>query len=209
MFLHFQSAQMTHILGERLTKLAEDAKREKALKDVANDNTKEKSKATKAAKKKAQSLEKACQAAEKGKAKAKNRLESVELKLAQANTLNLTQADQIADLKVALEAYENNWYDEGFADAKKSVEPVVHQARLHGFGEGWLAALQVMAVAEDSPLRDPSQIPYPAPPPPSQSQADVVDEEETTSMRELVQAIDTHADPKVSSTLHVIDNGQS
>ena len=76
MFLHFQSAQMTHILGERLTKLAEDAKREKALKDVANDNTKEKSKATKAAKKKAQSLEKARQAAEKGKAKAKNRLES-------------------------------------------------------------------------------------------------------------------------------------
>ena len=115
-----------------------------------------------------------------------SRLEGVELKLAEANSLNLAQADQIVDLKASLEACENKWYDEGFADAEKSVEPIVHQARLHGFREGWLAALQVMGVAEDSPLRDPSQIPYPAPPPSSQSQADVVDEEETTRMRGLV-----------------------
>ena len=60
-----------------------------------------------------------------------------------------------ADLKSALEACENKWYDEGFVDAEKSVEPVVHQARLHGFREGWLAAFQVMGVLEDSPLRDP------------------------------------------------------
>ena len=66
-----------------------------------------------------------------------------------------------------------------------------------------------MGVAEDSPLRDPSQIPYPAPPPPSQSQADVVDEEETTSMREMVQATDAHANPEVSSTFHAADDGQS
>ena len=44
---------MTHILSKRLTKLAEDAEREKALKDVANDNAKEKSKAVEAAEKKA------------------------------------------------------------------------------------------------------------------------------------------------------------
>ena len=66
-----------------------------------------------------------------------------------------------------------------------------------------------MGVAEDSPLRDLSQIPYPTPPPPSQSQADVVNEEETTSMRELVQAIDAHADPEVSITLHAADDEQS
>ena len=36
-----------------------------------------------------------------------------------------------------------------------------------------------------------------------------MDEEETTSMRELVQAIDAHVDPKVSSTLHVADDEQS
>ena len=147
---------MTHILGERLKELAEDAEREKALKDIANDNVKEKGKATEVTEKKAQSLEKARQLAKKRIAEVEGRLEGVELKLAEANSLNLAQANQIADLKVALEAYENKWYDEGFTDAEKSAKPVVHQARLYGFGEGWLPALQVMGVAEDSPLRDPS-----------------------------------------------------
>ena len=200
---------MTHILGERLTELTKDAKQEKALKDVANNNAKEKSKAAEATEKKAQSSKKAHQVAEKGRVEVESWLEGVEMKLAEANSLNLAQADQIADLKETLEACENKWYDEGFADTEKSAKPIVHQARLHGFEEGWLAALWVMGVAEDSPLKDLSQIPYPTPPPPSQSQADVVNEEETTSMRELVQAIDAHADPEVSITLHAADDGQS
>ena len=129
------------------------------------------------------------------------RLEGVELKLVEAASINLAQANQIVDLKSALEACENKLYDEGLANAEKSVEPVVHQEQLHGFKEGWLVALQVMGVPKDSPLRDPSQIPYPAPPPPSQSQADAADEEETASMRELVQAIDAHVDLGVSSNL--------
>ena len=65
------------------------------------------------------------------------------------------------------------------------MEPIVHQARTHGFGKGWLAALQTMGVIEDSPLRNPEQIPYPAPVPPVQSQANAADEKETLSMREL------------------------
>ena len=44
---------MTYILGERLKELVEDAEREKALKDVANANVKEKGKATEVAVKKA------------------------------------------------------------------------------------------------------------------------------------------------------------
>ena len=48
---------MTHVLGERLKELAEDADREKALKDVTNATAKEK---------KAQAVEKAQQLA-KGK----------------------------------------------------------------------------------------------------------------------------------------------
>lgn len=66
-----------------------------------------------------------------------------------------------------------------------------------------------MGVAEDSLLRDPSQIPYSALPPPSQSQADVANEEETTSIKELVQAIDAHIDPEVSSNLCAASNEQS
>jgi len=61
-------------------------------------------------------------------------------------------------------------------------------------------------VPEDSPLRDLGQIPYSAPLAPSQSLADVADEEETTSIRELVQVINAHIDLEVSSTLHVADN---
>ena len=138
-----------------------------------------------------------------------DQLGGVELKFAKAASLNLAQADQIVDLKVALEACESKWYGQGFADAKKSAEPVVHQTRIHGFGEGWLVAFQVMGVLEDSPLRDPGQIPYPTPPPPSQSQADDANEEETTSIRELVQAIDAHVNIEVSSNLQAADNVQA
>ena len=111
---------------------------------------------------------------------------------------------------MALKACENKWYDEGFANAEKSTEPVVHQAPFHVFGKGWLAAFQAMGVPEDSPLRNPDQIPYPAPPPPAQSQADA-DEEETTSMRELVWVINTHVDTtdlEVTSNLNVADDAQ-
>ena len=64
--------------------LTKDAKREKSLKDVANDNAKEKSKAAEATEKKAQSSEKARQVAKKGRTEVESRLEGVELKLAEA-----------------------------------------------------------------------------------------------------------------------------
>ena len=123
---------MTHVLGERLKELAEGADREKALKDVTNATAKEK---------KAQAVEKAQQLAKGKLAKVEAWLGGIELKLAKAANLNLAQADQIADLKEALEACERKWYDEGFTDAEKSMEPVVHHVRFHGFQEGWLAVL--------------------------------------------------------------------
>ena len=93
-------------------------------------------------------------------------------------------------------------------DAKNSVKPIVHQAWLHGFGEGWLVALQAMGVAEDSPLRNPKQIPYPTTPP-IQSQAGAVDEEDTPSIRELVQVINNHVkivDLEVTSNLNAAED---
>ena len=144
-------------------------------------------------------------------AEAEDKVRAIELKLAEAANLNLAQADEIVDLKAALEAYENKWYDEGFTNAENSVEPIVHQARSHGFKEGWLAALQAMGVPEDSPLRNPAQIPYPAPSPHVQSQAGAVDEKDTPSMRELVRVIDDHAenvDLEVTSNLKAVDDAQ-
>ena len=69
-----------------------------------------------------------------------------------------------------------------------------------------------MGVAEDSPLRNLEQIPYPAPPPPVQSQAGVTDEEDTPSMREPVRAIDTHVemvDLEVTSNHNAIEDVQA
>ena len=63
-----------------------------------------------------------------------------------------------------------------------------------------------MGVPEDSPLRNPEQIPYSAPPPLVQSQTDATDEEDTTSMRELVKAIDAYVDPKVTSHPNITED---
>ena len=95
---------------------------------------------------------------------------------------------------MALEACESKWYNEGFADAEKGVEPVVMQARQLSFQEGWMAALQALGVPDDSPLRDPGQIPFPEPTPAAQNLAGPNDEEETDSLRELVEQIDAHVE---------------
>ena len=65
-----------------------------------------------------------------------------------------------------------------------------------GFEAGWFAALQAMGVPEDSHLRDPGQIPFPSPAPAVQEASATIDEEETASIRELVEQIDAHAEPE-------------
>ena len=136
------------------------------MKDVVVTTVKDKGKAAETVEKKAQASEKAHILANKRLTKMDVKLGGMELKLAKARSLNLTQTNEIADLKAALEACEEKWYNEGFADAENSVEPIVYQARRHGFGEGWMTALQAMGVPDDSPLRNPKQIPFSAPPPP-------------------------------------------
>ena len=64
--------------------------------------------------------------------------------------------EELADLRAALEANENKWYNEGFADAEEGVEPVMRKAQQISFQEGWLAALHASGVPEDSHLRDPN-----------------------------------------------------
>ena len=117
-----------------------------------------------------------------------------DLKLAEAISLNTAQAEELADLRATLEACEEKWYNEGFANAENSKEPVVNQARRLGFEAGWFAALQALRVPEDYPLRDPSQIPFPNSTPTVQNPPMPIDEEETTSMRELVEQIDAHVE---------------
>ena len=65
---------------------------------------------------------------EKRSAELEVKLEGMKLKKADAESLNLAKANEISDLKAGLEACENKWYNDGFANTKNSVEPVVRQA---------------------------------------------------------------------------------
>ena len=93
---------------------------------------------------------------EKRSAELEAKQNEADLKLAKVVSLNTAQVEEHANLRVALEACGNKWYNEGFANAENSVEPVL------GFEDCWLATLQALGVPEDSPFRDLSQIPFPS-----------------------------------------------
>lgn len=137
----YQAAQLTHVLDRRLKELFEDAEQEKALKEVVEVTTKDKAMAAEIAEKKVATFKKAKVLAEERFLELEVKVGETELKLAKAESFNITQAEELADLKVALEARENKWYNESFADAKNSKEPVVREAWKLWFEEGWLATL--------------------------------------------------------------------
>ena len=168
----------------------------------------EKTKVVETAEKKAAAFEKARELSEKRSMELEGKLGETELKLAKAVSLNTAQAEELANLKVALEACENKWYNEGFADEENSVELVIQEAWKLAFKEGWLAALQVLGVPEDSPLRDPNQISFRGPSLAVQNPPGATNEEKSPSMRELVEAIDSHmelVDLEVTSNLRTGD----
>ena len=45
-----------------------------------------------------------------------------ELKLAKAESLNSARAEELADLRAALEGCESKWYNEGFTNAENSMD---------------------------------------------------------------------------------------
>ena len=150
----------------------------------------------------ADTTEKKAATAEKNRALAKKRStkllakqNEIDVKLAEVISLNTAQIEELVDLRVTLEACEEKWYDKGFADAENFVEPVVNQAHKVGFKAEWLAALQVLGVPKDSPLRDPGQIPFPSLAVAMQNPPVPIEEKETASMRVLVEQINAHTKP--------------
>ena len=139
-------------------------------------------------------MEKAKALAEKRSAKLVAKQNEADLKLVEALSLNIAQVEELVDLRVAFEACEEKWYNERFADAENSVEPVVNEARRLGFAVGWLATLQALRVPKDSPLRDPGQIPFLSFTPAAQNPPAPINEEETASMKELVEQINAHVE---------------
>ena len=124
--------------------LSEEVDREKAGKEEAAKIAKDKTKAADATEKRATAAKKARVSAEKRSAEQVSKQNEMALKLAKAASLNVTLSEEVADLRAALEACENKWYDEGFADAKRGVEPVVMQAQQLSFQEGWMVALHAL-----------------------------------------------------------------
>ena len=112
-----QAAQLSQIVDGKLKELAEDAGREKALKDVAEVTAAEKLKAAEDAEKRAATAEEARARAEGLRAELEKKLGDVQLQLATSESLKTAQGEEVAALKAALHACESKWYDEGFADA--------------------------------------------------------------------------------------------
>lgn len=80
------------------------------------------------AKEKARVVEGARALAEKKLMEAEVKMGGTELKLAEAERMNQALANEIAELKAALEACEDKWYNAGFEDAENSVEPIIYQS---------------------------------------------------------------------------------
>ena len=177
-----------------MKELDEDVEHQKALKDVAESASKEKAKIAATAKKKVAASEKAKVLVEKRLADMEVKMGETELKLAEAVSLNSSRAEELADLRAALEGCKSKWYNEGFADAENLMELVINEARKLAFKEGWFVALQAVGVPKDSPLKDPDHIPFPSLRTAAQKIPIVADEEETSSLRELVEQIDAHVE---------------
>ena len=124
-----------------MKELVEDVEHEKALKDVVETTSKKRAKIVTTAEKKAVASEKAKVLAQKRFANLEVKMGETELKLVEAESLNSSWAEELADLRAALEGCESKWYNEGFVDAENLVEPVINEARKLVFKEGWFAAL--------------------------------------------------------------------
>ena len=124
-----------------MKELSEDADWEKAAREAAAKTAKDKTKAVEATEKRVTATKKAKALAEKRSAELEVKQNEADLKLVEAISLNVAQAEGLANLRVALEACENKWYNEGFANAENFAELVIKEAWRLAFEKGWLAAL--------------------------------------------------------------------
>ena len=105
-FCDCQAAQLAHIMASRARDLAEEVEREKGARELAAKTAKEKLKAAESAEKKAVAAEKNRALAEKRCAELLAKQNETEVKLGEAISLNTSQAEELADLRAALEACE-------------------------------------------------------------------------------------------------------
>ena len=100
---------MAHILGGCAKDLAEEVDREREARETAAKTAKEKLKAADSAEKKVAAAEKNRALAEKRCAELLAKQNETDVKLVEAISLNASQAEELTDLRAALEACEQKW----------------------------------------------------------------------------------------------------
>lgn len=123
------------------------------------------------------------------------KLGDAEVRLAQAESVISARDKEIADLKIVVVQSDDKFYNMGFANAENFNEPIMLKSQCYGFREGWMATMNALGLPEDSPFKDLKQIPLlePSHPPPVQNSGQN-EEENSLSMREFVEEIDSYTE---------------
>lgn len=148
----------------RLKGVIEEVDKEKALKLVIKASLQEKTLRLNVMERRATTVEKALELAKQRVGDLQGKLGKTELKLAEIASLLSTLDKELTDLKRMAKARKQAYYNKGFKDTENSVRPVIFQARKFGFMEGWMAAVNVIGLPENSPFRSADQVPLPEDP---------------------------------------------
>ena len=172
----------------------EEADKERALKEVSEANLRDLGTTLVTTERRATEAKTAYTLAEQRAAGLEGKLGEVEMKLARAKRLISAQNKEMADLKAMVAKSEDKFYNMGFANAENSKEPIMVESQRYRFRDGWMAAVNAMGLLEDYAFRDLEQVPYlEGLICPSVQTTNRPEEEDSLSMRELVEEIDSHA----------------
>ena len=186
---------MTHILENQLQGVVEEVDKERTFKEVSESTLWEQSTNLAASERRSTETERARVTTKKRVADLEGKLGDAEEKLAHAEGAISAKDKEIATLMIVVVLSQDKFYNMGFVDVENSSEPIMLDSRCYGFEEGLMATVNALGLPEDSPFKHLDQIPLlehlhsplkhtPAP----------NEKEDSLSMRELVEEIDSHTE---------------
>ena len=78
----------------------------------------------------------ACVATKKRVMYLEGKLDDVDVKLTQVESIISNKDKEIVDLKVTKAQREDKFYNMGFTDIENSIKPIMFKSRHYGFGDG-------------------------------------------------------------------------
>ena len=124
----------------------------------------------------------------------KGKLEEFDTKLAQALSVVMTRDEELVAIKKNLEHAKQVNFNLSFDDAEHSAAWVIKEAKVAGYFEGWIAALDAIYLPLTSPFRDLSKVPLSKDPPVEevQQEGQAREGEDSPSFRKLLEEIEAH-----------------